>query len=75
MGFQTQIQSALSPVSTNLRGHFPHPPISHGLAIASIDWGCAVQIAAAVAIGSDEEYSATDAEILYVLASSALAPP
>ncbi|KAF9644428.1 APC amino acid permease [Thelephora ganbajun] len=31
-------------------------------AIASIDWGCAVQIAAAAAIGSGGKYSATNAE-------------
>jgi len=47
---------------------------SHGLAIASIDWGCAVQIAAAAAIGSGEKYSATNAETLYVPASPAPAP-
>ena len=41
------------------------PPISRGLGIASIDWGCAVQITAAAAIGSGGEFSATDAETLY----------
>ena len=63
-------QSASSPVSTSPRGHLVCFPISHGLGIASIDWGCAVQIAAAAAIGSGEEYSATNAETLYVSASS-----
>jgi len=74
IGPQTRTLLALSPVSTNPRGRLIHPPVLHGLAIASIDWGCAVQIAAAAALGSGEEYSATDAETLYVPASPALAP-
>lgn len=36
------------------------------IAIASIDWGCAVQITAAVAIGSEEGFVATDAQTLCV---------
>jgi hypothetical protein len=49
-------------------------PISHPSAIASVEWGCAVQIAAAAAIESGEKYSATTAQILYVLASPLHAP-
>ena len=74
MGFQMQTQSAPSPVNTSPWGYPVRPPISHDLAIASIDWGCAVQIAAAAAIGSGEEYSATDAETLYVPAFFILVP-
>lgn len=59
-------QLAPSHVGANPRGRPARPPISHALAIASIDWGCAVQIAAAAAIGSGGEYSATNAETLYV---------
>ena len=33
-------------------------------AVASIDWGCAVQITAAASIGSNESFSATNAQTL-----------
>ncbi|KAF9648139.1 hypothetical protein BDM02DRAFT_3129310 [Thelephora ganbajun] len=42
--------------------------------IASIDWGCAVQIAAAAAIGSGGKYSVTSAETLRVPPLSIPAP-
>jgi hypothetical protein len=35
-------------------------------AVASIDWGCALQIMAAVKIGSGGNFSATNAQLLYV---------
>jgi len=35
-------------------------------AVASIDWGCAVQVMAAANIGSNGEFSATNAQTLYV---------
>lgn len=34
--------------------------------MASIDWGCAVQIMAAASIGSNESFTASNAETLYV---------
>lgn len=58
----------------NSMGSLRLAPISPCSAIASIDWGCAVQIAAAAAIGSGEKSSATTAETLYVLASSVYPP-
>lgn len=33
--------------------------------IASIDWGCAVQVMAAASIGSDLDFEATSAQTLY----------
>ena len=36
-------------------------------AIASIDWGCAVQIMAAATIGSNQQFSPTNAQTLYVM--------
>lgn len=35
-------------------------------AVASIDWGCAVQIMAAASIGSGQTFTATSAQTLYV---------
>ena len=32
--------------------------------VASVDWGCAVQIMAAASIGSDLQYTATTAQTL-----------
>ena len=34
-------------------------------AVASIDWGCAVQIMAAASIGSNQNFTATSAQTLY----------
>jgi hypothetical protein len=34
--------------------------------VASIDWGCAIQIMAAASIGSNETFEATSAQTLYV---------
>jgi len=39
-------------------------------AVASIDWGCAVQIGAAVSIGSDGSHSSSNGELLYALRST-----
>ncbi|KAF9489100.1 APC amino acid permease [Pleurotus eryngii] len=41
-------------------------------ALASIDWGCAVQILAAASIGTDESYSPSDAQTLGVYAAVVL---
>ncbi|KAF7421017.1 GABA-specific high-affinity permease [Pleurotus ostreatus] len=41
-------------------------------ALASIDWGCAVQILAAASIGTHESYSPTDAQTLGVYAAVVL---
>ena len=51
---------------------FGFHPTSCDPGITSIDWGCAVQITAAAAIGSGGEYSATNAQTLYVSDPSVL---
>ncbi|TFK19375.1 amino acid transporter [Coprinopsis marcescibilis] len=46
--------------------------IGNVAAVASINWGCAVQVMAAVTIGSDGEFSATNAQIFGVYAAIVL---
>ena len=51
----------------------PYPDantIGSTAAVASIDWGAAVQVMAAVSIGLDGTFTPTRAQLLYVVSNS-----